>query len=195
MIMHEFRSTPRLATPGILINQQVVPRDWSSLRRAFNDPPSIDRDAAGVRSPLVIKETIESLEQALLERGDTPLDFMVLATALRYQFADRHMRLLCDGNRQVDIVHCVEGQWATAVSVNDGTERLDSPDPHNPQADASLNAGRGLSSQKSTKSGPRLREQTTQLTPRSVGFAFQALCGCRVGVDLVDPENGLASPE
>jgi len=27
MIMHKFRSTPRLATPGILINQQVVPRD------------------------------------------------------------------------------------------------------------------------------------------------------------------------
>lgn len=194
-MMHQFQSTPRLATPGILINQRVVPRDWSDLRRAFSNPPSIDRDAADIRSPLVIKETIESLEQALLERGDTPLDFMVLATALRYQFADRHVRLLCDGNRQIDIVHCVDGQWATAASLDDEMVGTESTGVNNLQADASLNSSGGPPSGEAVDPRTRFAEQATRLTPRSVSFAFQTLCGCRVGVDLVDSENGLSTPE
>lgn len=190
--MSQFRSTPRLATPSILINQQVVGNDWPRLWNKFNDPPAIDRSDDSVQSPIVIKEAIQSLEHALIEEGDTPLDFMVLSTALAYQFEDRHVRMFLFNGSQT--VHFVDGQWGTSATVPD---RPRDPAPTAREAPRSpASAGKHEESSWGYTGTDRSQstEPTVQLVPRPPHFVFQLLCGSRIGLDLVEPENELSKP-
>jgi len=192
--MHRFRSTPRLATPGILLNQQVINHNWSRLRHELTNPPSIKHDDDGVKSPLVIKEAIQSLEQALIEPGDTPIDFMVVATALQYQFADHHVRLFRDGSRRA--VHFVSGQWAILADPSDDASVTALSGGESSQTQSQSSRDHSSSSTRSdvSESVAHAEQSTVDLVPRPARYVFQALCGCRIGIDLVAPEDQAPQP-
>jgi hypothetical protein len=190
--MTKFQHTPRLATPGIRLNQDLLPHRWERVRRQLRDEPSIDRTAPTVRSPLVIHETIESLEHALFEPGDTMLDFMVLATALTHQFAERHVRLTPAGRDYA--VHFVAGQWAIPVSrrrKRDDSSARTGPRPETPtnrkrSAPQAHDAGAQAAA---LDLAPAATHMVDQLAPRPFEYVFQSLCGCRIAMDI--PDNPL----
>jgi hypothetical protein len=177
--MNHSQPSPRLATPGIVINQDLLPHDWSELRDHLQTDLDITGDETTVESPIVIEEAIESLEFAVLDPGDTRIGFMVLATALRYKFPETHVRLT--PAQQNFAVHCVEGEWATPAARRRRTGSQQS-------------ASNGASVPYVTVDNlpPADTHLVDELRPRSLNYIYQTLSGSKLAIDI--PDEPLSEP-
>lgn len=192
--MYQMQYTPPLATPGILLNQDLLPHEWDRVRSRLRNDPSITHADGDVYSTQVITETIESLEHALFDPGNTMLDFMVLATALRYQFGQHHVRLTPAGRNYA--IHFVAGQWATPIDRRRKGSSSRPPESANPTCSDTApprhpHTAGSDNAPPTADLAPADTHLVDRLEPRSLHYVFQVLCGTRLAIDI--PEEPLSN--